>query len=185
MIVASALRFATQLLNVSVPQAVGWSQIEVSLAIILACAPMCVKLLITPLIDPHEFERASGTAQFIETPTSLTGRMILEKSQHVYYENQLRKSSSMWPHQQHQHQHDSRLAPFLLAGRRKSRGGGVAAFFERILRRWPVVRLRMGPPGPAESPRSDRGPGCQRLKVVRAEVNGQSIWRVSRNQLIH
>lgn len=52
-IVASALRFTTQVLNVSIQQTISWSQIEVSLALILACAPMSAKLLVHPLIDHH------------------------------------------------------------------------------------------------------------------------------------
>lgn len=182
MIVASALRFATQLLDVSVPQAIGWSQIEVSLAIILACAPMCVKLLITPLIDPREFEKVTDTTQFVETPTSLTGRMISEKSQHVYYENQLRKSLSMWPYQQ---QHTSRLAPFIMSGKRRSKDGRVASFFSRFAGKIPMVgRLNIGASGPVESPRNINMQEYQRLKIVRAEVNGQSIWRVSKDRLV-
>ncbi|KAI5838663.1 hypothetical protein DFP73DRAFT_485387 [Morchella snyderi] len=181
-IVASALRFATQLLDVSVPQAIGWSQIEVSLAIILACAPMCVKLLITPLIDPREFEKVTDTTQFVETPTSLTGRMISEKSQHVYYENQLRKSLSMWPYQQ---QHTSRLAPFIMSGKRRSKDGRVASFFSRFARKIPMVgRLNTGASGPVESPGNINMREYQRLKIVRAEVNGQSIWRVSKDRLV-
>ncbi|KAH0604407.1 uncharacterized protein H6S33_006784 [Morchella sextelata] len=175
-IVASALRFTTQLLDVSVPQAIGWSQIEVSLAIILACAPMCVKLLITPLIDPREFEKATDTTQFVETPTSLTGRMISEKSQHVYYENQLRKSSNMRPHQQ---QHTSRLAPFIMSGKRPSNDGKVASLFSRFTGKVPIMgRLNIGGSAQVESPGNINTREYQRLKIVRAEVNGQSIWRV-------
>lgn len=175
-IVASALRFTTQLLDVSVPQAIGWSQIEVSLAIILACAPMCVKLLITPLIDPREFEKATDTTQFVETPTSLTGRMISEKSQHVYYENQLRKSSNMRPHQQ---QHTSRLVPFIMSGKRLSNDGKVVSLFSRFTGKIPIIgRLNIGGSVPVESPGNINTREYQRLKIVRAEVNGQSIWRV-------
>ncbi|KAI5788432.1 hypothetical protein EDC01DRAFT_165492 [Geopyxis carbonaria] len=51
-IIAAALRFVTQLLAVGIPQAMAWSQLEVALALILASAPMAVKLLIVPLEDP-------------------------------------------------------------------------------------------------------------------------------------
>ncbi|KAI5858551.1 hypothetical protein BZA05DRAFT_7102 [Tricharina praecox] len=50
-ILTSALRFVTQLLNVSNQQAMGWSQMEVSLALLLASAPMAIKLLFLPLLD--------------------------------------------------------------------------------------------------------------------------------------
>ncbi|KAF3937955.1 hypothetical protein ABW19_dt0202744 [Dactylella cylindrospora] len=50
-IVASVLRFVTQLMGVSMLQTMGWSQLEVSLALILACAPMGAKLLSSPLIQ--------------------------------------------------------------------------------------------------------------------------------------
>ena len=47
----SALMFVTQLLNVSVPQAMGWSQLEVSLGLVLACAPMAVKVVLMPMVE--------------------------------------------------------------------------------------------------------------------------------------
>ncbi|RPB07995.1 hypothetical protein P167DRAFT_368779 [Morchella conica CCBAS932] len=97
---------------------------------------MCVKLLITPLIDAREFEKATDTTQFVETPTSLTGRMISEKSQHVYYENQLRRSSNMRPHQQ---QDMSRLAPFIMSGKRLSNDGKVVSLFSRFTGKIPMI----------------------------------------------
>ncbi|KAF3917845.1 hypothetical protein ABW20_dc0105964 [Dactylellina cionopaga] len=50
-IVASGLRFATQLMHVSMLQSMGWSLLEVSLALILLCAPMVAKLLGAPLVQ--------------------------------------------------------------------------------------------------------------------------------------
>ncbi|EWC47350.1 hypothetical protein DRE_00318 [Drechslerella stenobrocha 248] len=50
-IVASGLRFATQLMDVSMLQSMGWSLLEVSLALILLCAPMCAKILGAPLLQ--------------------------------------------------------------------------------------------------------------------------------------
>ncbi|CCX14887.1 Similar to hypothetical protein AOL_s00004g290 [Arthrobotrys oligospora ATCC 24927]; acc. no. EGX54257 [Pyronema omphalodes CBS 100304] len=58
-ILFSALRFVTQLLNVSLPQAMGWSQMELSLALLLACAPMAVKVLAADLYT-IERERSRG-----------------------------------------------------------------------------------------------------------------------------
>ncbi|KAJ6261412.1 hypothetical protein Dda_4082 [Drechslerella dactyloides] len=72
-IVASGLRFATQLMDVSMLQSMGWSLIEVSLALILLCAPMCAKLLSAPLIQEtgcpvkkphHNFDRRYSSSPF-------------------------------------------------------------------------------------------------------------------------
>ncbi|KAK6527057.1 hypothetical protein TWF281_010252 [Arthrobotrys megalospora] len=52
-IVASCLRFATQLMDVSMLQSMGWSLLEVSLALILLCAPMGAKLLGAPLVQEN------------------------------------------------------------------------------------------------------------------------------------
>ncbi|KAK6349151.1 hypothetical protein TWF730_009905 [Orbilia blumenaviensis] len=52
-IVASCLRFATQLMDVSMLQSMGWSLLEVSLALILLCAPMGAKLLSAPLVQEN------------------------------------------------------------------------------------------------------------------------------------
>ncbi|KAF3166909.1 hypothetical protein TWF788_011502 [Orbilia oligospora] len=50
-IVASCLRFATQIMDVSMLQSMGWSLLEVSLSLILLCAPMGAKLLSAPLVQ--------------------------------------------------------------------------------------------------------------------------------------
>ncbi|KAF3927678.1 hypothetical protein ABW21_db0203203 [Orbilia brochopaga] len=72
-IIASGLRFATQLMDVSMLQSMGWSLLEVSLALILLCAPMCAKLLSAPLIQEtgcpvkkrnHNFNRRYSSSPF-------------------------------------------------------------------------------------------------------------------------
>ncbi|KAK6512363.1 hypothetical protein TWF481_001251 [Arthrobotrys musiformis] len=52
-IVASCLRFATQIMDVSMLQSMGWSLLEVSLSLILLCAPMGAKLLAAPLVQEN------------------------------------------------------------------------------------------------------------------------------------
>ncbi|KAK6354744.1 hypothetical protein TWF696_003881 [Orbilia brochopaga] len=72
-IIASGLRFATQLMDVSMLQSMGWSLLEVSLALILLCAPMCAKLLSAPLLQEtgcpvkkrnHNFDRRYSSSPF-------------------------------------------------------------------------------------------------------------------------
>src|SRR5690606_18217877 len=54
-IAASCLRFATQLMDVSMLQSMGWSLLEVSLSLILLCAPMGAKLLSAPLLQENGY----------------------------------------------------------------------------------------------------------------------------------
>lgn len=172
MVVASGLRFATQILNVSVPQAIGWSQIEVSLAVILACAPMCVKVLFAPLVDPGEFERMPRNSQFLETPTF---RLASEESGYVQYWEKERSLVARSPSTQRQ---VSFSAP-------KMRLDDAMLSAEQL----PPSYYREYSDLSAESSVdfSDRPqtpgdisiPDHQRLRVARAEVNDQSSWEVS------
>lgn len=181
-IVASALRFATQLLNVSVPQAIGWSQIEISLAIILACAPMCVKLLLAPLIDHREMEKKSEGLQFVGTPTSMTRRPTSETSVYSLYESKSRASTNMGSSPLVQQQLAARQASFSVPGR-QSIGSELRA--EQVPpkygRKSSALSVETGLTIAEDSrnPGDIDSPDYQRLKVVRAEVNGQSVWEVS------
>jgi hypothetical protein len=124
-ILASALRFVTQLLNVSMPQAMGWSQMEVSLALLLACAPMGIKILLLPLVEPKvEIERIVKEKKGLVTPPD------------------------------------------------------TPAFVKQLMsERNALVGRNGGTPRPS----MDGG----RLRVVRDEVNGQSVWEVRPMSLVH
>ncbi|KAL7266430.1 hypothetical protein RUND412_011025 [Rhizina undulata] len=138
-IMASAFRFATEILNVSVPQAIGWSQIEVSLAVILACAPMAVKMLYTPLIDPDvEPGKNMDTKAIIMRLTNENGGM---ESYH--------RMEDYIPEEQPPNKKAPGLKVDTVTGNRESR----------------IVR-------------EINSPDYQKLRVVRAEVNGQSVWEV-------
>ena len=179
MIVASALRFATQLLNVSVPQAIGWSQIEISLAIILACAPMSTKLLFTPLIDACDIEKVAKR-QTGGTPTYLPRRLGQASSQKPRpYEQEgpqqlvnVRRpqlvggiGNPSGPNRSlsEAEKKTERLLD-RVAQEEKSRSAGPLGSFDDLMY--------------SKAPREISSPDYQRLKVVRAEVNGQSIWEV-------
>lgn len=175
MIAASALRFATQLLNVSVPQAIGWSQIEVSLAIILACAPMCVKVLLAPLVDPHEIENPHGSS------TSLLGRLTPEELGYVQYGQKERTRADTNPS----------FAERQLAMRQGSfsvptmRFHGAGPRTEQLPSDYSKrysgasVDSNVAISEDVQTPGDISIPDYRRLKVVRAEVNGQSNWEVS------
>lgn len=182
MIVASALRFATQLLNVSVPQAIGWSQIEVSLAIILACAPMCVKVLLAPLVDPHEIETPHGSSKFMGRSTSLLGRLKSRESGYVQYGQKERTQADINPSSFAERQlaarqgsfsvptmrfHDARSSTEQLPSDYSKRYSGVS------------VESSVAISEDVRTPGDISIPDYRRLRVVRAEVNGQSNWEVS------
>lgn len=140
-IAASALRFVTQLLDVSVPQAIGWSQIEISLAILLACAPMSAKLVLQPL-EQHE-----RLKECYMSTDELIRRLKLEKRAKM--------------------------------GMLNAEGGapGKRASMKERYARFAGLSGRGG----LRSPSSEgplKSPDLQRLRVVRNEVNGQSVWEV-------
>jgi len=199
-IVASALRFATQLLNVSVPQAIGWSQIEISLAIILACAPMSTKLMFIPLINPKDIEKVSKTG---DTPTSAGPKCLirpaaLSEKPRLYEPTGPQQLTAVRPlAQQQQEQHGQQLGqqqPQQLytgaaalppvpnrsmsdAGREAAGRVEGCALEEGTLSVEAMGTLN-GLSRGGRAPREISTPDYQRLKVVRAEVNGQSIWEV-------
>ena len=171
-ILASALRFATQLLDVSLPQAMGWSQMELSLALLLACAPMAVKLLFVPLVgddrgrrDPSpkdckdkwvgvEVETGPGPAcstpktAALDTPTFVR-RLLMERDAIIT------------------------AAP------------AAAATTTRPQRR-PRVSAAAGAAGASgasgeggEDRAGKRKADHRKLRLVREEVDGQSVWEVS------
>lgn len=166
MIVASGLRFATQLLNVSVPQAIGWSQIEVSLAVILACAPMCVKVLLAPLVDPRELEKMPRNSQFLETPTLLVGRMASEEYGYAQYRDKQHTPSPLAQRQ------DTRLSAEYSRPNYYRKNSGLSVESGVDFSDYP------------QTPGDISIPDYQRLRVVRAEVNGQSNWEVSKQAMI-
>ncbi|KAF3909447.1 hypothetical protein AA313_de0202602 [Arthrobotrys entomopaga] len=99
-LVASGLRFATQIMNVSMLQSMGWSLVEVSLALILLCAPMGAKLLGAPIIPETgppvsikrgNFDRRYSTSPFdknlpLQPPVMMSGVTIDEKPPvHISY----------------------------------------------------------------------------------------------------
>lgn len=169
MVVASGLRFATQLLNVSVPQAIGWSQIEVSLAVILACAPMCVKVLFAPLVDPGEFEKMPRDSRFLETPTF---RLASEESGYAQYWEKERSLAARSPLSQRQ---TSFSGPkMLLDGARLSAEQLPPSYYGEYSD-GSSVDFSDYP----QTPGDISIPDYQRLRVVRAEVDDQSSWEVS------
>lgn len=201
MIVASALRFATQLLNVSVPQAIGWSQIEISLAIILACAPMSTKLMFIPLIDPKDVEKVSQMGDTLNStgPKCLIRPAALSEKPRPFEPTGPQQLTTVRPlAQQQQEQREQQLGrqqpqqelcagmaalPPVLnrsmsdAGRKAAGGVEECALEERTLGVGAMGALNDLGRG-SRAPREISTPDYQRLKVVRAEVNGQSIWEV-------
>lgn len=167
MIVASGLRFATQLLNVSVPQAIGWSQIEVSLAVILACAPMCVKVLFAPLVDPGELEKMPRNSQFLETPTLFVGRVASEEYGYAQYRDKQHTPSPLAQRQ------DTRLSAEYPPSNYHRNYSGLS------------VESSVDSSDYPQTPGDISIPDYQRLRVVRAEVNGQSNWEVSKQRSFH
>lgn len=182
-IVASALRFATQLLNVSVPQAIGWSQIEVSLAVILACAPMCVKVLLAPLVDPREIEKAPESSQFAKTSASLVGRVKSEESGYVQYKQRTLADTS--PSSLAQRQFAARQGSFSVPTVRLT---DSELSTEQSSPDYDRKYLGLSVGSSVAISENIRTPGdisipdYRRLRVVRAEVNGQSNWEVSNDR---
>jgi hypothetical protein len=157
-ILGSALRFATQILIVSVPREMGWSQMEVSLALILASAPMAMKLLAVPLVDPitereHHMKSNGGILPLSDGGSDGNGKNGTAQSQidrSLGTENaplSKRCSSAVWS------ANETPSGP-------------------------PMYILGNAPPGGRNSVRAIN-PDYPKLKVVRDEINGQSIWGVS------
>lgn len=142
-VAASALRFVTQLLDVSVPQAIGWSQIEISLAIVLACAPMSAKLLLHPLEQPERLKDCD-----IDTVT-LIKQLQMEKK--------------------------ARSGMMNAAAKEKESRGESSPKAPSFSKEWSGGFSNNGGFGTGAGMKS---PDFQRLRVVRAEINGQSVWEV-------
>lgn len=145
--------------NVSVPQAIGWSQIEISLAIILACAPMSAKLVLHPL-DTEQYLVRMGTVRLSQVDTST----LIDKNTKTSESDQLRLGSISSMHGAY---------PTV---KLEVPGGGIGSQ-ERL----PVVTR--GPDGmvvleEGATPREIHSPDYQKLKVVRAEVDGRMVWEV-------
>lgn len=137
---------------------------------------MCVKLLLTPLIDPREFEKVTNSMQFVETPTSMTGRMISEKSEYVYYENKLRASAMRTPSSMAQKQLAGQLASFP-ATEKKHADSGMKT--EHLSTRYSRKSSELSIDTSVAMLEDNQNPGNIRRKVVKAEVNGQWVWEVS------
>lgn len=186
MIVASALRFATQLLNVSVPQAIGWSQIEVSLAIILACAPMCVKVLLAPLVDSHQIETPHDGSKFAGTSASLLGRLTSEESGYVQYGQKERTRADTNPSSFAERQLAARQGSFSVPTMRfhDAEPSGEQSPLSDYSKRYSgrSFESSVAISEDAQAPEDISIPDYRRLRVVRAEVNGQSNWEVSNDR---
>jgi len=158
--------------NVSVPQAIGWSQVEISLAIILACAPMSAKLLIHPL-DTEQYLVGMETTclSHVDTETSI---------------DKITEASSV---------DQSRLASvpkvYTMGGVEMISGGDVVPISTRACanqtsgdgpqERLSVVTQGLGGVvvlGEWATPREIQSPDYHKFRVVRAEVDGRMVWVV-------
>ena len=174
-ILASALRFATQLLDVSLPQAMGWSQMELSLALLLACAPMAVKLLFVPLVGDDRARRdpsprdckdkwaGSGPGPACTTPKTaaldtptFVRRLLMERDAIITAASPAAAAAATTGPQ----------GPPCVSAAAAAAAAGAA-----------------GASGPSGEGGEDR-PGKlkadhRKLRLVREEVDGQSVWEVS------
>ena len=118
------------------PQAIGWSQIEISLAVILACAPMSSKLLLHPLNTEKLFARMRDS----EMGKKGTRNLVIETG----VEKGSMGTGTVRDLNVHQ------VLP-----------GGKEVIVGRSI-----------------TPREIYSPDYQRLRVVRAEVDGHTVWEV-------
>jgi len=185
---------------VSVPQAIGWSQIEISLAIILACAPMSTKLMFIPLIDPKDIEKVSKTGDTLTPagPKCLIRPAALAEKPRLYEPTGPQQLTAVRPlAQQRQEQHEQQLGqqhaqqklytgvatlPPVPNRSMPDVEGEIAGGVEECALEEGTLSVEAGTLNGlsrgSRAPREISTPDYQRLKVVRAEVNGQSVWEV-------
>ena len=145
----------TQLREVSIQQTIGWSQIEVSLALILACAPMCAKLVVHPLIDVLKFP-------IISQPDNDAFSISEEKRK--LYNKDLPKTPEDAAEVPRTQTHVAKLE---VQEDRVARIGRPDAEDRRLLRSKDAMVVR-----------DIKSTEFRKLKIKRASVNGQVVWEV-------
>lgn len=133
---------------------------------------MCVKLYLTPLVDPRETEKVLGS-QFAEMP---------EEPDYMQYENKQSTPAETNPQPSDERQLAARQGSFSVPINRLA-GAGLNAEQPppNYYRKSSGLSVETSAED-SQTPGDISIPDYRRLKVVRAEVNGQSNWEVSNDR---